>query len=189
MKVLLFGHSYVKDLKNLGYKSFVSNNVTFQLEYLYQPGGSYELFLNDHSLLNSAFEYQPDFIIVIIGGNALNNSKPDEEIRKQCRDFYQMLRNGLPNTTIIAAQLELRFYESNNRWNAPDSAEYLRRRNNMNTFLKRLKLKDALMMVAGKNRIDCASYYRDGVHLNRVGLIKYFDFIKCTLAYQYRKSH
>ena len=88
-----------------------------------------------------------------------------------------MLRNGLPNTTIIAAQLELRLYASNNRWNAPDSAEYLRRRNNLNTFLKKLILKDALMMVAGKNRIDCASYYRGEVHLNRVGLIKYFDFI------------
>ena len=138
-------------------------------------------------LLNQAFEQRPDFVIVALAGNSLNNAITNAEIYVQCRQFYQLLRNGLPETKIIATQAELRFYNDTNKWNAPGAEEYMKRRTVIINFLRRMKTKDAIMMVAGKNRIDHEIHYRDGVYLNRTGVVKYFDFVKCTIAYQYRK--
>ena len=188
MKVLLIGHSYVRDLQDLGYDSFIKENIEFSVKYVYKNGGNYKSMLDDTELLETAFNFHPDIVIVILAANSLKNNVPNSEIHIHCRNFYQLLRIRLPKAKIIAAQIELRFYSATNQWDAPEIESYEKRRRDLNNFLKRLKLKDAIMMVAGPNRIDNRVYYRDGVHLNSVGVRKYFDFVKCTVASVYRKS-
>lgn len=183
LKVLLLGHSYVRDLEGLGHNAYTVEGVTFELQYMHISGGTFESFIDGGDLLRQAFSFCPDIVIVILGGNDLTNAVTNEEFYQRCRTFYVKLKAGMPGAFIIHAQIELRFYKSGNRWNAPVINDYKKRRVTLNNFLKRVKCSNAIMMIGGPNRMDCKAYYRDGVHLNRVGLVKYFDILKGTLQY------
>ena len=98
------------------------------------------------------------------------------------------MRRGLPDTKIIAAQAELRFYEHGNKWNAPTEEQYKKRRDDLNKFLNRLKIKDGVLIIAGTGKLDNKIYYRDAVHLNSTGIGKYFNLLQCTSVYHHRKT-
>ena len=51
--------------------------------YFFYPGASYETFLRTPHLLNNAFAYYPDFILVILTGNGFS------EINVNADDFDQ----------------------------------------------------------------------------------------------------
>ena len=40
-------------------------------------------------------------------------------------------------------------------------------------------------LVSGTGRLDDESYYRDNIHLDGSGLLKYFEYIEKTLNYCY----
>ena len=85
---------------------------------------------------------------------------------------------------IVAAQVELRFYKVDNRWDCPVGNDYHQRRVALNNFLKALKYKDHILMIAGPNRLDNRSLFRkDGVHLTDEGLLKYYSYIKRVVKY------
>ena len=187
-KVVILGHSFVRDLAKAGFESFEVEGTAFKIECLFDPGASYISMLEKGEILDAAAVSNPDFVLVILGGNAIIGSTDDVAIHQQCRNFYQELRNVLlPHCKIIAAKVELRFYQCPNKWDAPSETEYKRRRNSLNGYLQRLKLKDHILQVAGPGRLDNDAYYRDAVHLNRVGVKKYHDFVKNALAYCVRK--
>lgn len=186
MRVLLVGHSYVRDLMHLGYNTFHTEGEKFEVEYIYQSGANYDTYLNDTSLLDPAYGFQPDYVIVILAGNSINNYTPNSEIYQKARDFYSVLGDRLPDAKIIAAQPELRFYSEDNHWDAPGTDEYRGRRNSFCNFLRRDKTKHAIMQISGPGRMDSKEYYSDGVHLNNVGLEKYFNIIKTCIGYHFR---
>ena len=150
MRVLLVGHSYVRELKKLCYTKFTTENTTFYVEYLYRAGGDYCTFLEDTSLLDFAEEYQPNYVIVILAGNAINNDISPSDLYYKARKFYSLLKEKLPDSKIIAAQPELRYYKKDNQWNAPEPDEYLQRRSAFNNFLRRCKENDAIMLIDGR---------------------------------------
>ena len=90
---MLIGHSYVRDLENLQQHSFSAENITFHIKYVHQPGGTYELFVNNPVLLDPAFEFEPDFVVVVLAGNSLHNSVTNAEVYQHCRSFYQLVRD------------------------------------------------------------------------------------------------
>ena len=93
MRVLLLGHSYVREIEKLGHRSFKTDGTEFSLEYLYQSGGNYDTFLNDPSLLYFAHGYDPHYIIVILAGNAICEDIKNSELYKKARDFYLLVKS------------------------------------------------------------------------------------------------
>ena len=134
-------------------------------------------------MCEEAAVFQPDFIIVILGGNSISNNVDNYTIISQCKEFYKILRFFFQTSVIISAQVELRFYKPKNKFNCPCIESFKKRRSELNKCLNRLKDNDSLLMVAGPNRLDNEGYYRDEVHLNRLGLRKYLTFIKSTVDY------
>ena len=187
MKLLIFGHSYVRDLRNLNIFKFHFEDITIDIKYSFWPGASYKKFLDNPETLKSIVQYKPDITIVILGGNAILKSVGAYELQHQCRQFYKLLRCLIPDSLIIAAQVELRTYKPENRFGSPLPAEFKRKRNNLNTFLKRLKLVDNLLIIAGPGRLDNPIFYRDGIHLNRRGLSIYFSILKSTVKFALNK--
>lgn len=187
MKLLLLGHSYVNHLSRLQITRITINNIYFDIKYLGIPGGTFVSLLNAKTIINNAVAFKPDITVVILGGNDLTNDSDNIAIYDSCREFYSFLRITLPCTIIVAAQIEKRFYLENNRFNAPNEVLYDYRRKYFNKFLKRLKTKDCILQVQGKNCLDNKLYYSDQVHLNQLGLRTYFSFIKSTVEYSIQR--
>ena len=182
MKLMILGHSYVRDLSKLYILSFdLEQNV--QIKYWYWSIASYEKFLENPSLLSDAISYNPDFVLVILGGNSITKDVGSHELFIRCRKFYQLLRDSLKYSIIISAQVELRRYTGNDH-ETPQYRIFIQKRNGINQFLKRLKSKDHMLIIAGPGRLDSTKYYKaDGVHLSKLGQENYMNILKSTIDY------
>ena len=109
-------------------------------------------------------------------------------VKQYCRDFYLLLCERLPNTCIIASQVELRFHVKKNKFDAPLAEHYKLLRRYLNKFILSLKCKDFLLRVESTGRLDNQRLYRDAVHLNTVGLNHLFKLMKDCLSYCYRNK-
>ena len=181
MRLLIIGHSYVNALQRTGITRFVAAGINIEVSFVHRGGADYNTYLTDRNLFDQIKRHNPDFVIVILAGNAIKGSNSNDDIREQGKRFYTKLREIFPEgiVKIVAAQVEPRFYEPENRWNCPLEDEYKRRKTGINTFLARLKLKDHILMVGGPYRLDNRDLYRnDGVHLNQRGLDKYWELIE-----------
>lgn len=186
MHVVIFGHSYVRDLECYGDLIRGGHGVT--ITYKSFPGRDFRHFNRRPELIEGAITGVPDIVIVILGGNSILDSIPKACLFEQCRKFYSFLRNFLneinPACKIVAAQCELRFYKPSNRYGAPGPEEFRIKRNYFNTYIRRMNLKDNLLIVAGPGRLDHQKYYRsDGIHLNDSGLRLYASLVSSTLWY------
>ena len=193
MKVLLFGHSYVRDLCQLrpAVREFVLEKSQTEIKLLdkYFPGRDFKYFLDHPTELECIRNIEPDFIFVILGGNTIVNDLDSPTIKWYCRNFYVLLRQYIPSSCkIIASEVELRFCLSNNRFNAPTEDTFQRKRRNLNFFMKdRLKKQgtiDHMFFLGGTGGLMLADYFRtDGVHLNLRGLTKLRQMIKRMIRY------
>ena len=71
MKLLILGHSYVRDLSKLGVSYITHERNVIDVKYVAYPGASYDLFLRDPSKLTAALSYNPDIVVVVLAGNAM----------------------------------------------------------------------------------------------------------------------
>ena len=193
LKVLLFGHSYVRDLCQLrsSVREFVlqKSQTEIKLFYKYFPGRDFKYFLDHPGELESISNVEPDFIFVILGGNTIVNELDNPTIKWYCRDFYVLLKQYIPSSCkIIASEVELRFCLGNNRFNAPTEETFQRKRRNLIFFIKN-KLKkrgivDHMFFLGGTGGLMLAEYFKaDGVHLNIQGLTKLQHMIKRMIRY------
>ena len=187
-EVCIFGHSYVRDLAQVGkHEILVSDNI-FHLNYITVPGATFETFLNNETYFENLKSLKPDFVVVILGGNDL---KADVDLYvnyKCCTRFYKTLRDKVPGAVIIASQIENRFYTEDNRFGCPSGKTFDFLRKYFNRFLKNKNFKDCLLQIQGPSRFDHIENYRDGVHLNNLGLSKYWEIIENTMSYAYVKK-
>ena len=186
MKLLICGHSYAADLERFCVNQFEVDSVVFELSYVHRRGATYDTLLRDEGFWNDIDLIVPDYILVILGGNSIKCHVSNLEIYKVAREFYSTLKGKHPDATIISAQIELRFYKLVNRWNCPSGDDYLTRRVAVNNFIKRLtKLdnKHHILQVGGDCRLDNRELYRDEIHLNDSGLLRYYNYIRRTLKY------
>ena len=183
MKLLLVGHSYVRDLWRREVRGFEVGGTVVQTRYVFKGGASYETYLNSPELLGRIGQESADIVVVILAGNSIKDSVTNQQIYEKATLFYRRLRIIFPSAIFVAAEVEQRFYELGNYWGCPVGLEYKRRRQAINTFLKRFKEKQHLLMVAGPRRLDNQDLYRDQVHLTNKGLDRYWKMIIATVDY------
>ena len=176
MRLVIIGHSYVKALWRTGVRQFVTAGINIEVSFMYREGADYNTYLTDGDLFDKIRQHNPDFVIVILAGNAIKGSNSNADIKDQRKQFYTKLREVFPKgiVKIVAAQVESRFYKPGNQWNCLLEDDYKKRKTGINTFLARLNLKDHLLMVGGPYRLDNRDLYEDdGIHLNQEGSVKY----------------
>ena len=114
------GHSYVRDLSNLGFKALeLSSSLKVNFSFSF-PGARFSTFLNYPLCLSYMIEECPDVVVVILGGNDFTNMSSLSEICADCTAFYRFLRDKLPNAKVYATQVECRFYPPNNPYDCLD---------------------------------------------------------------------
>ena len=130
-KVLIFGSSFVNHLEN--FDTTVDKRHTIagqetQFSYKGFRGKSFDLFLDNPSILDRVLQDRPDYVFVLLGSNSITTIVEESSILNKARDFYELLTEKLkifnPEAIIIASQVPLRFVEnSNNRHHTPAPAE------------------------------------------------------------------
>lgn len=183
MKVLLLGHSYVRDLKQFIDSPIikVKSNLYLELEFLTIPGSTFETFINSLSYLEKATNLSPDIIIIILGGNDIKINVPLQHIYHSCKEFFKLIKNKLPNAYCIVSQIEDRYHTHINRFLTPTFENFRTLSNSYNRWLLRQDFKDRVLCIKGPNKLSNRTLYKDSVHLNAQGLEKLYNIIKDTL--------
>ena len=191
MRVLIFGHSYVRDLLALGdwnRQVRLSTGKLVDLEFLfrYYSGKDFDYFLDKPEPFQAIKDLNPDMIVVILGGNLIVNGISNSNIKLMADNFYCHLQKFLrPDCVRFAAQVEPRFVISGNNYGTPEAEEFERRRrqvnNFFNTILKKKNYVDYLVFALKSSDKDL--YKPDGVHLNNEGLKRYRDTLLGSLVY------
>lgn len=183
MQVTILGHSYVRDLSRLGHKKLrIEALADVSVSYEAFPGIKFSHFLESPELLEGVFALQPDFLVVILGGNDFDNFTSLDEVKSSAETFYRLLRENLPNTKIFATQVETRFYKTGNKFGCPVGDLYKYITNYFNKKLRKLPGVDNLICVLGPGRLSNRELFKeDGVHLKVKGLHKLWDIIKTFL--------
>ena len=97
MKVLLYGHSYVRRLEQLGNwnrEITLNNGSKVDCQFLFKafPGEDYDYFLNNPQEFNIINLIKPDVVVVILGGNSIVNSISNSAIKLKATEFYGKFR-------------------------------------------------------------------------------------------------
>ena len=189
MRLLLLGHSYVRDLKQFSdwhrdLRLELDNGLVVPLDVGFQayPGKDYCHFLNNLELFELVREVKPEIIVVILGGNSIVNSVTNCQINEKAKEFYVHLNNVLPSGCLrLATQIEPRFPIEGNRFGAPTAVEYGRRRDVINNYInKKIKKSgavDGVITLGGESYLNNETSFSDGVHLKPAGLKKYRDAV------------
>ena len=184
MKVTVLGHSYVRDLA--GYSNSIlriSDSLIFEIQYIYVPGARFQTFIDRPHLIQQAAQYNPDIVIVLLGGNDISENVPLTNIREICSKFYSLLNSYLTNKFVISVQVEPRYLTRVNRHGTPAAQEYQRLSGYFNFWLKKQKFKNRLVCVCGPNRLSDPKLYKpDGIHLNQLGISRLFTILKFALV-------
>ena len=190
MKVLFYGHSYVRDLhrKCNWAEPLVVAGQQVHVDYLFRyfPGKDYDFVVNRPQEAETLKSINPDYIIVILGGNSIVESRTNGEINELAANFYANLKKCLPHTVVITAQIEPRYYSEANRFGAPPAAEYNRRRVILNNYLNQKLKKRGLidfMALLGSAAVYNEAAFTDGVHLRHQPLLEYQQVMLNTLVY------
>ena len=159
------------------------DETKFEIKYYSIPGSTFSDWIAFPSELHQCVQWKPDFVVVCLGGNSIVDSVSDYELQDRCKRFYSVLRHFLPNSILIATQVELRFVKSKDRHGTPSVEEFAKRRNKFNRFLRTFQGKDFLATIGGKGCLDNSKYYRDSYHLTKEGLYIYFDCLINTVKF------
>lgn len=193
MKVLLFGHSFVRDLLSVGgWNREVSldddSKVNLEFLFRYYSGKDFNYFLNNLELFDEIKSINPDAIVIILGGNIIVDKVSNSSIKLMVNDFYRRLKEVVkPDCIKFAAQIEPRYCHKGNRFGAPEAEEFNRRRtqinNHFNQTVKKHKLVDYLIFSREDFKHRPELYKPDGVHLTHEGLELYKGSVLGGLMY------
>ena len=115
MKVAVYGHSFVRDLADLGTSHIYIKNTGVDFKYFFYPGFSFRNFVLQPQLLDCLIPEDPDIVVVILGGNDLKVDVELCNVKIDCEQFYQLLREKVPRAYIVASQIVTRHCSSVNR--------------------------------------------------------------------------
>ena len=199
MRILLFGHSYVNHLRQLGHwntEVTLNNNNRVALEFLFRsyPGKDYQYFLEHDETFDVFRAGHFDAVVIVLGGNAITTRHSDPEIRSMAEEFFTKLNTYLrPGCVRFVAQVETRFCEPGNRFGTPEHAEFERRRTLLNNCytvkLRRKGLIDRVILLGSKNYLNNRDNFADdGVHLKPEGLELYKRAVVSSVHYHLNKQ-
>ena len=199
MKILLFGHSYVRHLERLGNwdrELSLTGGKKVDCRFLFKshPGKDYTYLLKNPQEFGIIREFNPDVIIVILGGNSIGSKHSNPEINDLASRFYSKLKEVVRSDCLkLAVQIEPRFVDAGNRFGTPEAEEFNRRRTVVNNYvnkkLKKYGLVDGVIMLGSVNYLRDPKYFSDGVHLNTEGLLMYKDAVIGGLVYALEKKN
>ena len=193
MRVLVVGHSYVRDLathgpwqQELTLSTGVRVNPAFS--FLDYPGKDFDFFLDHPAWQDRVREIDPEVVIVVLGGNSIVGSLTNIQIKQKAAAFYLLLKAAVrPSCLKLAVQVEPRFVARENRHGVPEAEEFNRRRQVINNFFNKTLKKqghiDRVIQLGSANYLNHPQYYRDGVHLNNLGLARYKEALLGGLKY------
>ena len=196
--VLILGHSYVRDLRRSF--SLVSESSHFDFSFLLQqfiyfhakPGSTFEQW-NKHNWLpsgKSCLTRDPHAIIIILGGNDFKPSQfakegnPISPVLSAVQLFFTNLRKLYPNSKIIFAKVEQRFYSNTNKhFDSPSVELHTRYSKYLNLYIYRHKFCNTFVHTNDRKfGIGQEQFFgKDGVHLNKTGLERYWFMINSSL--------
>ena len=189
MKALLLGHSYIRDLKSFVKSRHLQtvklpdgNNL--HLHFSFVPGATFATYLNQPELLDESVYLNPDIVVAVLGGNDISCNVDLSIVKNNCYHFFKLLKSKFPAAYVIGTQIESRFVEPGDRYEyfgTPYSEDFSRLSVYFNSWLNKQKFKDRLVCIRGPNKLDSKSFYRDSVHLNNLGLEKFFSLIENCL--------
>ena len=190
MKVLLFGHSYVGHLQDLGNwpaKLTLPEPEKFEVNvewhFMSFPGLDYAHFVNNTADLDKSREINTDVIVIILGGNSIRINIPRAEVKQCMLDFWRLLGNYVnPQCCKIGVYIEPRYYSEGNRFGAPTAEAFRTEVYSLNNFMHRVLkhrgLINKCLMLGGELGLkDPNNYLSDGVHLKRQRLFVYRDYV------------
>lgn len=193
MNILLFGHSYVRDLSRFGnwdreVELATGEKVWAEFQFMAYPDVDYAYFLDHPEEMSQIQELDPDVIIVILGGNSVTSDLSNSQIKEKAFAFYTLLKTAVrPECIKLAMQIEPRFESPGNSRGAPLASEFNRRRQILNNFtnkkLKKHGLVDRVIQLGSFDFLNNPQNYRDGVHLCWAGLEKYKGAVMGGLRY------
>ena len=105
MKILLFGHSYVRHLERLGNwerELSLTSGEKVDCKFLFKshPGKDYGYLLRNPQEFEIIRLINPDIIIVILGGNSISDKHSNLEINDLASGFYNKLKQGLAGSQV-----------------------------------------------------------------------------------------
>ena len=187
-KILVFGSSLASGLESYDtQRNYFLKGYSVEFLYSSHRGKSYEFFIDKPKTFDEILNCNPDYIVVIFGGNSISTEVPKSVVLKNCRIFYQQLYDRAilinPNVKIIATSLPMR-YVYNYSHNTPIPDEYKKLRNYVNQRIKSLTCKHFVLNICGPNNLDNVEYYKaDGVHFNYLGKKRFFQIILDKIEY------
>ena len=192
-KVLIFGHSYARELAGVGPWDIVvtgAEGQEYQLAFEFRgyPGRDYGWLLENPQKIEEIRDLNPDIVVVILGGNSITAALSNTEICHQAAEFYTLLKAAAkPACLKLAVQIESRFVAPGNRHGAPQAVEFNQRRTIINNFvnkrLRRRGLVDRMILLGGAGHIVNPANFADGVHLRRAALARYKQSIINGISY------
>ena len=190
MRALVIGNSHVNRLKQIADRHFDHLGTRVYINYYGVSGGSFHSFTENNCALLYWLKnrFNPQVIVCLIGGNAVSIIDDNQTYYAVAEGFYESVRLIFKGAYIVASQLEARYYQPGNKFNAPLEKEYKSRRVAINHFVSSLKFKDHVLMLSGKNRLDDKSMYEPDKHGNLVhftspGYSKLNTYIHKTIGY------
>lgn len=182
MRIAIFGHSYVRDLQSLDQYQINLKNTRANLFYFSFPGACFKDFFCKEKRFKDIVSCAPNIVIVLLGGNDIKVTHDLNIVKEDCKTFFLLLKSILPNSKIIASQIEHRHLKYVNKHQSPKEDLYRKLANCYNRWLVRQLFKDKLLIINGFNKLSEETYFKsDGVHLNLKGLELLFDLIvKCV---------
>ena len=179
MRVLLFGHSFVRDLLCLGgwnREIELENGSRINLEFLFRfyPGKDFNYFLDNLELFEVIKGLNPDAVVIVLGGNLIVESVPNSTIKFMANEFYANLQKVVrPDCLKFATQIEPRFCPEGNRFGTPEVEEFNRRTNiniHFGNTLKKRGHVDYLIFCREEFKHRRELYKADGIHFSQEGL-------------------
>ena len=133
--------------------------------------------------------YASELIYIVLGSNSIVDSIPLCETKQQAKAFYRLLRDLLPDTTIVQCEIENRYLTCFNHKGTPPHSDYHRLRRRLNQYLCTDKSINYFCSIGGPGRLDKEEYYkRDKIHLNSAGLDCYWDCINSHVDFVISKQ-
>lgn len=179
-RLLLFGHSYIRDLQSLGIKEItVDDKFTVELNYIFKAGATINHYYNNKGLLDPLIASSPDILFVFLGGNDLRTDWDIHDTIFKYKSLIQYLSAKLPNVPIICAYIEPRFALPEGYFKTPEPSVYKAYARKFNNWLQRWDVPYRKLITWGSNRLENKDLFKlDGVHLNKEGLTLLWNLLE-----------
>ena len=186
-RVAFIGHSYCRDLSRLNpFSNALGSGQFFDHEFFYVPGSNVKDWSSHPKQLENVIRYEPNIIVLILGGNYLLNHVSNAEWKDKYQKLIDIIKIRIESCRIIAVEIESRFVKNHNAFNAPTEEGFNARKKTLNNWLNKNPSIHHVCMIS--HTINNKSYYhKDGVHLTKTGLSMYYGMIHRTLKYVFNK--